>query len=70
MDVKILCFAGSLRQGSLNKKYVLVAKDHLATIADAQVEFVDLNDYPLPVYNQDIENKGFPEAVARLAAEV
>lgn len=52
--IKILCFAGSLRRDSLNKKLVRASME-LAQEAGAEVTYVDLKDYPLPVYDGDIE---------------
>jgi len=61
---KILAFAGSLRRDSLNKKMVQVA---LKGCDGADVTYIDLADYPLPVYNQDDEDKnGLPENVNKL----
>ncbi|MBX3020900.1 MAG: NAD(P)H-dependent oxidoreductase [Bdellovibrionales bacterium] len=68
--MKVLCFAGSLRQGSYNKKYVRVAHKILQTFAGVESEYLDLLDYPLPVYNGDIESKEFPQAARQLAAKV
>lgn len=68
--MKILCFAGSLRSGSLNKKYVGVAAGILRSMEGVEVRTVDLADFPMPVFNQDIQDKGFPQAVVDLAAEV
>lgn len=57
---KILAFAGSLRQESYNKKLVKNAI-HGAEAAGAEVTYIDLNDYPLPVYNADDEQRsGLP----------
>lgn len=57
---KILAFAGSLRQGSFNKKLIRIAI-RSAEEAGADVTHIDLADYPLPVYNADIEEKeGLP----------
>lgn len=67
---KILLFAGSLRSGSLNKRYVKVAEGILRGASDIETEFLDLADFPLPVYNQDIEDREFPEAAIRLAGKV
>jgi chromate reductase len=41
-------------------------------LAQGQVdaEFVDLLDYPMPLYNADIEAAGMPEAVTRLAERI
>lgn len=49
---KILAFAGSLREGSLNKKVLAVAVEG-ARAAGAEVTVADLRDYPMPLYNQD-----------------
>jgi NAD(P)H-dependent FMN reductase len=49
---KILAFAGSLRKHSFNRR-VLRAAVAGAEKAGAEVTFVDLRDYPMPVYNQD-----------------
>lgn len=68
--MKILCFAGSLRVGSFNKSYAQNARELLGTIEAVNADWIDLLNYPLPVYNADIEAKGFPDAVASLAALV
>jgi chromate reductase len=58
---KILAFAGSLRQHSYNKR-VLKAAIQGAEKAGATVTFVDLRDYPMPVYSpDDHERDGFNE---------
>lgn len=63
---KILAFAGSLREGSYNKKLVNIAIRG-AKEAGAQVTVIDLKDYPLPIYDQDIEDKqGIPENAIKL----
>ncbi len=57
---KILVFAGSLRQDSYNKKLAKVAM-RAAENAGAEVTYIDLNDYPLPIYQAEIEEKdGLP----------
>ncbi len=63
---KILAFAGSLRKDSLNKKLVKVASKG-AEAAGALVTYIDLKDYPLPIYDQDIEDsQGIPENALKL----
>jgi NAD(P)H-dependent FMN reductase len=62
---RILAFAGSARQQSLNKKLVQVAAQG-ARLAGAEVTFIDFKDYPLPLYDGDIEAAGFPDNVRRL----
>jgi NAD(P)H-dependent FMN reductase len=62
---RILAFAGSLRRDSVNKKLVRVAAD-VARQAGADTTFVDLSDYPLPVFDQDVEAEGTPESATKL----
>ena len=57
---KTLAFAGSLREKSYNKRVLKVAIEG-AKNAGAEVTFVDLKDYPMPLYNEDLESRqGFP----------
>src|SRR3978361_631370 len=68
MAVKVLAFAGSARRDSLNKKLVRVAAQ-AARDAGGEVTFVDLDDYPMPVYHGDLEAKdGLPENALKLRA--
>jgi chromate reductase, NAD(P)H dehydrogenase (quinone) len=66
MAVKILVFAGSLRKDSFNKKLARVAAQN-AKEAGADVTLIDLKDYPLPVYDGDIESsQGLPDNAKKL----
>lgn len=49
---KILAFAGSLREHSYNKRVVKTAVEG-AKKAGGDVTFVDLKDYPMPIYDAD-----------------
>jgi NAD(P)H-dependent FMN reductase len=63
---KVLAFAGSLRTGSFNKQLVKIAAN-AADAAGASVTYVDLKDYPMPVYDQDwFDKNGFPDTVLQL----
>ena len=63
---RILAFAGSLRKDSYNKKLVAIAVKG-ARNAGAEVTLIDLADYPLPVFDEDLEAaQGLPENAARL----
>jgi NAD(P)H-dependent FMN reductase len=63
---RILVFAGSARRESLNKKLARVAAD-AARAAGGEVTFVDLDDYPMPVYHGDLEAaEGMPENARKL----
>ena len=68
--MKILCFAGSLRKESFNKKYVHVAAGILKQMNGVEVKTVDIAQYHLPVFNQDIQDQGFPQGVLDLANEI
>lgn len=58
---KIIAFAGSTRIESYNKK-LLKAAIFGAREAGAEVTVIDLRDYPLPLYDGDLEDKsGIPE---------
>lgn len=63
---KILAFAGSTRTDSFNKKLVKVAATG-ATEAGADVTIVDLRDFPMPLYDGDLEQKeGLPPNARKL----
>jgi len=51
---KILVFAGSIRSGSFNARLAALAAKEL-TLADVDVTRISLVDYPLPIYDGDLE---------------
>ena len=60
--MNIMMFAASLRKSSWNKKLIgLVAK--MAEEAGHQVDLADFSEFDLPLYNADIQEKGFPANV-------
>ena len=54
--IKILVIPGSLRIGSINVKLAKAAVDEFAR-ADIEVSLLSLGDYPLPIYDGDLEDK-------------
>jgi NAD(P)H-dependent FMN reductase len=63
---KILAFAGSMRTGSFNKMLVKIGVEG-ARAAGAEVTLVDLKEFPMPVYDGDLEAaSGIPEHGKRL----
>lgn len=54
--IKILVIPGSLRSGSHNVRLAAAAVDELAR-ADVDVTRLSLGDYPLPIYDGDLEDK-------------
>ena len=58
---KIIAFAGSARKDSYNKKLVKIAAEG-AREAGAEVTIIELEDYPLPLFDEDLEkSEGLPE---------
>jgi NAD(P)H-dependent FMN reductase len=63
---KILAFSGSLRAESYNQKLVKIAAE-AAREAGAQVTIISLADFPMPLFDEDLEaREGMPEAAKRL----
>ncbi|NOX59940.1 MAG: NAD(P)H-dependent oxidoreductase [Planctomycetes bacterium] len=65
---RILAFAGSTRSDSFNKKLVKVAARG-AKQAGAHIDFIDLRDLNLPLFDEDYEaENGPPEEATRFKA--
>jgi chromate reductase, NAD(P)H dehydrogenase (quinone) len=65
---KLLFLAGSARAGSVNMKLAKLAAS-IATANGIPATFADLGDYPLPLYDGDLETKdGVPDNAAKLKA--
>ncbi len=63
---RILAFAGSTRVESVNKKLVRAAVEK-ARQAGGEVTYVDLRDFPMPIYDGDLEaTQGLPEHATQL----
>ena len=54
--LKILVIPGSLRTGSLNAKLAATAAHEFA-LAGAEVTRLSLGDFPLPIYDGDLQGK-------------
>lgn len=55
-ETKVLAFAGSTRQDSINKK-LIAESAKIARQMQANVTVIDLKDYPIPFYDEDLEVK-------------
>lgn len=63
---KILAFAGSTRSGSFNKKLVRLAAE-AARAAGAEVTLINLRDFPMPLFDGDLEDaEGLPDSARKL----
>jgi chromate reductase, NAD(P)H dehydrogenase (quinone) len=67
-SIKLLFVAGSAREGSFNKKLARLGAD-IAAANGLQATFADLGDYPMPLYDGDLEAKsGAPDNAVKLKA--
>ncbi len=65
---RLLVFAGSTRSASFNKMLARAAAEALAR-AGAETTYIDLRDYPMPLYDGDLEESaGLPEPARKLKA--
>jgi NAD(P)H-dependent FMN reductase len=65
-SVRLLFFAGSMRQGSFNRSLARCASD-TALSRGFGADLIELSDYPMPIYDGDLEaNEGPPENARRL----
>ena len=62
--MRLLFFAGSTREGSLNRKLASLAR-HIAAANGIEAVLAELKDYPMPIYNGDLEAKEGPPERAR-----
>ena len=62
--MRLLFFAGSTRDESFNQKLAALSH-HIAEANGIEAVLVDLKDYPMPIYNGDLEAKEGPPEGAR-----
>lgn len=68
MTPRILIFAGSNRSGAFSAKAADAATKALA-LKGAEVTRISLIDYPLPIFDQDLESEeGIPKYAVQIAA--
>ena len=67
---RVLVLAGSIRSGAFSGKLAALAAKELA-LNDADVTRISLADYPLQIYDSDLErDKGVPENAKKLARQI
>src|SRR5690606_41533042 len=65
-QVRVLGISGSLRKGSLNTAALRAAVD----LAPPGMTIETFDIAPIPLYNEDVKEQGFPEPVQRLRAPI
>lgn len=70
MKLKLLGISLSLRKDSCNKKLIKIA-EHVVTESNMEMEVLDLLNYDMPSYNEDVEHdKGFPKNAGQLKEKI
>ncbi|TFF18679.1 NAD(P)H-dependent oxidoreductase [Jiella endophytica] len=70
MSTNVLIMPGSLRLGSYNRRLASEAM-RLISVTDAVVSRIDLADYPLPIYDGDVEAEtGVPHNAQLIAQRI
>lgn len=68
---KFLMIGMSLRKDSFNKKLISNAHKILSgENSEHEFELVQFNDFPMPVYDGDLEKAGMPEGVVSLGKKI
>jgi chromate reductase len=67
MGTRLLAFSGSTRKDSLNGHVLQTAIAGAESVTGCTVTLINLNDYPMPLYNGDDEQAtGMPESAIKL----
>ena len=61
---RIIALAGSTRENSYNKRLVSIAANG-ARESGAEVKLIDLRDFPMPLFDEDLEAKEGKNEAAR-----
>lgn len=64
--IKVLCISGSLRKGSFNTAALRAAM----TLAPEGVSFTQADISDIPLYNEDVHQRGFPPSVERFRQQI
>jgi len=67
MSTRLLAISGSTRKDSLNSQVLQVVIAGAESVEGCTVTLINLNDYPMPLYNGDDEQAtGMPESTQKL----
>lgn len=62
----LVFFSGSAKSDSINHKLAALAKKKADQLGAKSTELLCLGDYPLPIFDEDLEKEGFPENAKKL----
>ena len=65
--MKIFAFAGSTSSTSRNRELV---KFVLKSFKEEEINFIDLNEYEMPIFSVDREKKGYPEEAKKFLKNI
>lgn len=66
--MRIIAFGASYSKYSINRQFAAYTSQHFVP---AEIEVLDLNDYPLPLFTVDVEaEKGHPDIIDRFLAKI
>ncbi len=69
MNHNIICFVGSNSSKSINVQLVKSLLKH--NMQNQTVEYIDIREWQLPIFSQDIEtNEGYPKHIKELAEKI
>lgn len=70
IPIRIASICGSAREGSYNRKLLNIA-DSFIELSGAEIDRIEIRDFPLPLYNADIEEQqGFSNTVWKLKSRI
>jgi NAD(P)H-dependent FMN reductase len=67
--MKLLAFAASLRQGSLNRQLLSLVVERIKTHG-IEIDLAEFRQIALPLYDGDLEAQGLPESATKLASRI
>lgn len=67
--MRLLALAASLRRGSLNRRLLEEAARRARDLG-AEVEVVDFAAFEMPLYNQDLQDEGFPAGAQEFKRQI
>lgn len=64
--IRIAMISGSLRKGSFNTKLLKRVGETIEGCGNVELDYISLSELDLPMFNEDLEAKSFPESALEL----